>query len=306
MRQVIVTTTIYPPSEALLKFNAMKDWVLVVVGDQRTPHDAYKDFEGYLHPKTQEAYCPELSNAIGWNCIQRRNVGFVYAWKELQADVIATVDDDNIPMDGWGTNLMIGKPTNCYVYKDQPAFDPCMATDHPNLWHRGFPLELVRARTDFKEWTQGVTVDVQADFWNGDPDIDAVGRMLTNAKNITFSPHDFPFAARAVSPFNSQNTFLSRKVIPYYFMFPGIGRMDDIWAAYHVQAMGFKVIYGKPSVFQRRNKHSVSLDLENELLGYKHNLEIVQEMSAGSKKAVLERLPLYSRLAFELYFTHFQ
>ena len=51
---------------------------------------------------------PELSDAIGWNSIQRRNIGLLYAY-EQGADVIATVDDDNIPYDDWGQNLLVGQ-----------------------------------------------------------------------------------------------------------------------------------------------------------------------------------------------------
>ena len=40
---------------------------------------------------------------IGWNCIQRRNFGILYAWKN-NADVVAVVDDDNIPYNNWGKN----------------------------------------------------------------------------------------------------------------------------------------------------------------------------------------------------------
>ena len=39
---------------------------------------------------------PRLSRLIGWNCIQRRNIGYVYA-KKNGAKFIASVDDDNIP-----------------------------------------------------------------------------------------------------------------------------------------------------------------------------------------------------------------
>jgi hypothetical protein len=40
--------------------------------------------------------------------IQRRNVGFVFAYNE-GADIIATVDDDNIPYDNWGDNVLVGQ-----------------------------------------------------------------------------------------------------------------------------------------------------------------------------------------------------
>ena len=49
-----------------------------------------------MTPEKQEILYPELSNTIGWKSIQRRNIGFVYAYQN-GADIVATVDDDNIP-----------------------------------------------------------------------------------------------------------------------------------------------------------------------------------------------------------------
>ena len=41
-----------------------------------------------------------------------------------------------------------------------------------------------------------------------------------------------------------------------------MGRMDDIWASYYVQAKGFKVLYNKPSVYQDRNVHGLTKDMK--------------------------------------------
>ena len=108
MKKVIVTTTINSPTKAIHKFESMPDWELVVIGDLKTPKD-YKLKRGiYVTPEEQEKYDKELSDAIGWNCIQRRNFGLLWA-HDLKADLVAVVDDDNIPLDGWGENLLLEK-----------------------------------------------------------------------------------------------------------------------------------------------------------------------------------------------------
>ena len=124
MKKIIVTTTIYPPTEAIEKFQAMKDWELVVVGDLKTPSD-YRLTRGiYVSPAEQEKYDPALSDAIGWNCIQRRNFGLLWA-RDLGADIVAVVDDDNIPLEGWGQDLLVGREVEVDYYEtDLPAFDP--------------------------------------------------------------------------------------------------------------------------------------------------------------------------------------
>ena len=33
--------------------------------------------------------------------------------------------------------------------------------------------------------------------------------------------------------------------------------MDDIWASYYVESLGFKVVYSEASVYQDRNEHDL-------------------------------------------------
>jgi hypothetical protein len=180
---------------------------------------------------------------------------------------------------------MVGQNTALNTYEaENGCFDPIGATEHGHLWHRGYPLQLLRSR-DYSRFTvESVHVDVQADFWNGDPDIDAVCR-LEHAPDVRFDDRGFPFASRAVGPFNSQNTFISRKALANYFMVPGVGRMDDIWASFHLQHLGFNVAYGRASVRQVRNEHDLTRDLVGEFLGYEHNANIIRAMNAGTYEA---------------------
>ena len=101
MKKVIVTTTINPPTQAIEQFQAMADWDLVVIGDLKTPAGYHLDRGVYVSPTEQAKYDPALSDAIGWNCIQRRNFGLLWA-HDMKADMVAVVDDDNIPAAGMG------------------------------------------------------------------------------------------------------------------------------------------------------------------------------------------------------------
>eukprot|EP01037_Dinobryon_pediforme_P001801 gene1801-1831_t len=243
MRKVIVTTTINAPTEAIRRFDAMAGWELVVIGDLKTPPDYHLDNGRYFAPAEQEAIDKTLSDVIGWNTIQRRNFGFLVAHR-MQADIIAVIDDDNVPQPGWGDNLMAGTEVEANYYEtDLPAFDPVGATNHGHLWHRGYPLQLLSKRDYSRRSRRVVRADVQADFWNGDPDIDAICRM-EHAPDCRFDPACFPIASNRMSPFNSQNTFLTKAVLADYFLPPFCGRMDDIWASYYLQSKGFKVVFG--------------------------------------------------------------
>ena len=303
MKKVIVTTTINPPTEAIRKFQAMKDWELVVIGDKKTPKDYRLERGVYVTPEEQEKYDPELSDAIGWNCIQRRSMGLLWA-HEMKADIVALVDDDNIPLEHWGQNLFVGQEIEVTEYKtDLPAFDPVGLTNHSHLWHRGFPLQLLPQRDYSKKIKKKVFVDVQADFWNGDPDIDALCRM-EHRPECNFNPSSFPVSANKIGPFNSQNTFITGECLADYFLFPHVGRMDDIWGAFYLQAKGFRVVWNAPSVYQQRNVHDLTRDMKQEYLGYENNLKMVQDLAADPE-AIANYLPERSQQAFALYKRHF-
>jgi len=302
MKKIIVTTTINPPTKAVKKFDAMPDWDIVVIGDLKTPEDYSLENGTYVSPEEQEKYDKELSDAIGWNCIQRRNFGLLWA-HDMGADIVAVIDDDNIPYDDWGQNLMVGKEVKVNYYENSlPAFDPIGATNEKHIWHRGYPLQLISRRDYSKVSKKIVHADVQADFWNGDPDIDAICRM-EHAPECNFDPSCFPIANNKVAPFNSQNTFLKASLLKDYFLFPHVGRMDDIWASYYVQAKGAQVVFGKASVYQERNEHDLVRDMRQEYLGYENNLKIVTELADDPEK-ILNYLPEQSIKAFELYRRH--
>ena len=304
LKKFIVCTSINKPTLAVKKFDAMKDWELVIVGDKKTPKN-YKLKNGiYLSPKKQENIDKKLSDLIGWNCIQRRNFGILYAWKN-GADIVAVVDDDNIPYKNWGKKLLIDKKTKTNFYNTKSlAFDPISVTNHKNLWHRGFPLQILNERNNAKKKTKIMKADIQADFWNGDPDIDAICRM-EHHPICKFKDKYFPLASNKVSPFNSQNTFISKKVLPHYFLFPHIGRMDDIWASFYVLSKGFKVVYNKASVFQKRNEHDLTKDMLKEFIGYENNLNLVKDLKKNINN-INSYIPERSRLAFLRYQTHFK
>lgn len=275
----IVTTTINAPTKALRRFASMNDWTLIVVADQATPVEQYRSLDCVLYSVAeQERDYPLLSRMLGWQTIQRRNVGFLKALS-LGADIVATVDDDNIPTKTWGENLVVGQEISATSYLASEVFDPVSVTNYPSLWHRGFPIQLLKQR-DTESQLERFFVDVEASFWNGDPDVDAICRM-EHAPNCLFDDDDFPFTSRQPSPFNSQNTFLTRKALSEYFVFPFVGRMDDIWAAYYLQILGYRVCYSRPSVTQERNEHDLSRDFDLEILGYQKTLEFIRSIQSS-------------------------
>jgi hypothetical protein len=308
MKKIIVTTTINAPTQALELYAALPDWDLIVVGDLKTPHSLYKDRDDliYLSPDEQTKLYPELSEVIGWNCIQRRNIGFVHAFN-LGADIMATVDDDNIPYENWGQDLLIGKTIMVDSYTSNGLFfDPISTAiglsntdyDH-NIWHRGYPVQLLYSKDSKHYDNRTVDVKVQAAFWDGDPDVDAICR-IANSPIVKFENFE-PFTTKDLTPFNSQNTFIAREVIPKYMMIPHVGRMDDIWGAYIYQQMtdDSGIVFTNATVRQDRNEHNLVKDLENEVIGYRDTIRF-------SNESYEDILPTKSLEAFRVYQNEFK
>lgn len=288
----VVTTTINPPGDAIHRFIEMGEedgFPVIVVGDTKTPHEEYKKLNcTYLHPEMQEQMYPELSEVLGWRSIQRRNIGFIEAYKLTGGEgFIATIDDDNIPYDNWG-KLFFGELAENYSSAElRLVSDPLAVFTDMDVWHRGFPIQLLDAREEHRPECNGFvptdTCLVQANLWDGDPDIDAVARIAL-APDVEFEEGILPYCmdSRYV-PFNSQNTILKAEIIPYYAVLPFIGRMDDIWGGYILQhRVGTKrpcVMFAEASVFQERNPHDLAVDLDREIIGYRHTFSFLNGMS---------------------------
>ncbi len=294
MKKAIVTTTINAPTEAILKFVEIAerdDWTLYIAGDLKTPHEPYYELSGasdhvvYLHPDTQDQMACKLSELIGWNCIQRRNFAMLAAYED-GADILALIDDDNKGLDNWGKDILVGEEAtvDCFSSEGLDAFDPLLIQS--GIWHRGFPVQLIGDFIKIEPASRPVTITplVQANMWAGEPDVDAICRIAHGGScagekltpwNLFYSESSY-FTCDTYSPWNSQNTIISREILPTYFLFPGIGRLDDIFAAYITERMfPNSVIYGPETVIQDRNVHDLVKDLEAEMIGYKHTLDLI-------------------------------
>ena len=302
MNKYIVTTTINKPTVALKRFMKLLDWKMIVVGDLKTPHKYYKNKKNilYLSPLDQEKISLKLSNLIGWNCIQRRNFGYLLAYN-LGADIVATIDDDNIPYKNWGRIISLNREVLVdYYLSKNIAFDPLsIFKTKDKIWHRGFPLQLLNLQPFYQKKKKYIKVSVQANLWNNNPDIDAINRMVLKKENFNFSKCN-KFSSNQFLPFNSQNTLLGRNVLKNYFLFPHIGRMDDIWASYYVQALGHKVLFDKATVYQKRNYHNNYDDFKKELIGYKNNLNLILSLK-NNPQNIKFFLPKKSYQALQLY-----
>lgn len=307
MKKTIITTTIHSVLPAIKKYDLLEDWNLIVVGDVKTPEYILQRGT-FISWEEQKSKYSDLCDIMGPNSVDRgRNIGFIEAYIQ-GADIIATIDDDNIPLCGWGESV-VGKEINVTTFESsEQVFDPMSATNAPHLWHRGFPLDAISSRpTAYTIGEKKIIPLVQANLWLGDPDIDAICRLIYRPNLAKLETNFSLFTTNCFSPFNTQNTIIDRSVIKDYISIPFIGRMDDIWGAYLFEAKHpGTVVYGRPTVKQVRSPHDIINDMKLEWIGYQYTGEFIERLASGNIKYALELIPQKSVEAIEMYESYFK
>lgn len=301
MRIALVTTTIHVP-RVLRWYRACGTAQMFVAMDRKTDPAAYSLVEAIenatvLPPERQEEW--KCSEPIGWNSIQRRNIAFLEAIK-WGADVIVSVDDDNLPLNPHyfeDFGKVIGRPFNGLMATVAGGnFFDVGDFLFPKSKQRGVPHDNVAALE--VQTVIGAAIGVAQGLCIGHPDVDAATRYVNNATVHTIS--EIARAGIVVNNksrtiWNSQNTAIRRELLPAWGMISGVGRMDDIYASVIcnrvMREYGYYAHYGKPMVFQQRNAdHTVVNDMRKEIDGYANvkRLARVLENTVLAGTSVLE------------------
>lgn len=290
MKVSVVLTTINlnaPAIPVLERTCKSLGWDLVVVGDKKTTGKKPKDCH-YLSPEDQKKLGYQSSGLIPWNNYARKNIGYIFAYKELGAEYVISTDDDNIPNQYWPMMVQYSKKTsplkcansietNEKFFNFLPFFTPLGAGE---IWPRGLPLQHVRTIPKTLPWDYKSNVGVVAGLWDGSPDFDAIGHSIFDGTDWKFRQGCALYNnCKSLSPYNTQNTLITRELLPFQYLSYGIGRANDIWTSYVSQFVmrqtGYSVVYTSPTVYQQRNEHSFNKDFEEEMLCYTKTEELV-------------------------------
>ena len=216
MKTALVTTTINVPHVLKLYRQHGPDVAFFVAADEKTPREAYEfcaDIENceIYSPDRQRELNYSCSELIGWSTIGRRNIMVLEALK-WGADVIVTIDDDNIPIltargiedyftlfthhwissQHWENVPDSNTALKLIIESGYREFNGLRASSVqgwydpgdllvPKTKHRGFPIQ-VKPEAIYEPVTD-VRIGVAQGLCLGDPDIDAVTRIAT-APNI--------------------------------------------------------------------------------------------------------------------------
>lgn len=275
----IVLTTINVPNN-ILEFveKANGEWLPIVVGDLKTPHDEVEKIcraaHGvYLSPEKQMTLGFSHAAAIPWNCYDRKNIGYLFALRE-GAEIIYSTDDDNYPPEHWDSYVRLGKQSIEVVHSDSQWWNCCSLGD-ARITPRGYPVWLFRDESNYQFNKKDADVAVQVGLWLDDPDVDAMTRLICNPVVTSYIDKDVALEIGTMCPYNSQNTFISREMMPAHMLWccarTSFYRYDDIFAGYVGQVIGWHygktVKFGRPILHQTRNPHDPIKDLKSEIGG---------------------------------------
>ncbi len=311
MRTALITTTIHVP-RVLERYRQLDQEVAIfVAGDRQTPHAEARSFiealgnAAYYSDADQEKLGYKCSEIIGWNKIMRRNIALLEALR-WRAEIIVSVDDDNIPLDSSyfeEFKNILSTPYSGVMASSDHGWINVGEFLVPRVYHRGFPYEF--RNVDLKmslRPVSGVRVGVAAGLWLGDPDIDAMERITLRPTVYQISKvleSGLVVDDACLSPFNSQNTAYIAELAPLMMVLVGVGRYDDIWASYIAQRvmveMDYHVHFGAPFVWQQRNPQSLWKNLKDELFGMEFSARFCADLrpaklDAGSVLVKLRRL----------------
>lgn len=273
-RKFIVITTINSPSRAVTEFVKWADWQIVVVGDRKTPSNWSSDGAIYLGIDEQRDSFSELARAIPENTYVRKMLGYSYAIRH-GATAIFESDDDNIPYENAEQSINRLVDTDNRAQGERWRSDDGWQNTYKlfgvsTCWPRGFPLEYVnrldsagRPGIDCKPWA------VTQFLADGDPDVDAVFRMLFKHPIYFASERLFILDEATYAPINSQATLWLPDAYPLLFLPVGVSdRVTDILRGYITSAclwrLGYSVAYSSPVVYQERNAHNLFNDFQQE------------------------------------------
>jgi len=183
---------------------------------------------------------------------------------------------------------ILGAPlTRPVVQSDSGWFNPGEFLV-PKVHHRGFPYELRHQdlKLSFRPQSD-VRIGIASGLWLGDPDIDAMERIINRpviSHIADLMRHGVALSRDCLSPVNSQNTGYLSCVAPLMMVLTGVGRFDDVWGSYMAQRVlvdsPYRVHFGPPIVRQERNPQDPWNNLRDELFGMAWCRDVEKVLSA--------------------------
>ena len=288
-----VITTILEVNEAVVHFAEKIDATLIVVGDLKTNHSEWNQFQNkykhsvvYLSPETQKSMRFKILKYVPWNHFGRKSIGFIYAVSQGCKAIFDFDDDNHLTFNSFGDmrSWKLGevkpiKPISqaIHVYNPYMHFLP---TNSSFIWPRGFPLQFIQDKRTYGDNSSDFmfrainesfeSMAIIQSLADHDPDVDAIYRM-TRPLPVSFdAQNEILLLDRGVyTPWNAQAVLVTEAAF-FGLLLPVTvtGRVSDIWRSYITTRLLWETKYrlGFTSSFvtQYRNPHSYMKDFVDE------------------------------------------
>lgn len=280
MKSTIVITSIFNPTEAVIKFSRLSDYKLIVVGDKKTPKDWHSENVEYISVEEQDSSTFGLAKLLPYNHYCRKMLGYLKAIAD-GADYIVDTDDDNIPKENWKFPPF---DLNAQYLTDNQGFVNIyqLYTDQ-KIWARGLPLNLIHKQFDLDKLL--TFKNCKVGIWQGladeDPDVDAIYRLTSDMPCYFNDREPVVLGKGTFSPFNTQNTIIRKELFPLLYLptyvtfrftdiLRGLVAQPIMWI--HDYSLGFV----DATVVQKRNPHDYMKDFLSEIPMYEHTEKVVE------------------------------
>jgi len=277
MDRSIVITTINDRTAAIRAFEGMTGWRTLIVGDRKTPEIAGSESLTFFSLAAQESSDFKTARLLPHNHYCRKNAGYLLALRE-GARTIYDTDDDNIPYKRWGVPPFVSARA---LRSDAKFLNVYRYFTKEEVWPRGFPLDALReAGGEAEEVSTEVPVGVWQAMADGDPDVDAIYRLV-HGKEARFEQRPpVHLGAGVYCPFNSQATAWSERALPFLYLPCTVSfRFTDILRGYVAQRLmweeGLHLGFTGATVRQERNPHDLMRDFADEVEMYLQTRRLV-------------------------------
>jgi STELLO glycosyltransferases len=289
MRKEIVITSIFNPTEAVIKFSKMNDYHLIVVGDKKTPQDWNCKNVDYISVLEQEKLNFNLAKVLPYNHYCRKMLGYLKAMQN-GASYIVDTDDDNIPKVNWSFPEF-DKKYDC-ITGVVGFINIYQLFTKQKIWPRGLPLKLINTQFELEKKIEAKNCKVG--IWQGladeDPDVDAIYRLTIDSPCYFEEREPVVCGKLVISPFNTQNTIIRKELfvlmyLPTYVTF----RFTDILRGLVAQPImwlyGYELGFVNATVVQKRNPHDYMKDFISEIPMYEYCDKVVELVSNSISKS---------------------
>lgn len=264
----------------LSKQSKLKKWDLVIIGDKKTPKEFNLNYGNYLNIESQLRTGFKFASICPLNSYARKNIGYLQAIKN-DSDVIIETDDDNIPKKDFFKKIKLTHEAPIIKNKGWINIYEVFTKKKINIWPRGLPLDyannkiLKLSNKKFKK-----EFFLQQGVCEGNPDVDAIYRLLNKNINIKFKNNFKVNLSNSYSPFNSQNTIWFKKIFPLLYL-PVTCTMRSTDIVRSLVCLKIlknddkDILFYGTTMYQKRNHHNLDHDFKDEIYIYLNSKKIL-------------------------------